>query len=106
MKKNTLVCVLRRDLRISDNPILDGVVTRKDDFAYFLPLYIFPAEQIELSGFIQDKNAESPYPEARSQLGGFWRCGPHRAKFAFVLSFFGAITHTNARGNSATSSSA
>lgn len=23
----------------------------------------------------------SPYPEARSQVGGFWRCGHHRAKF-------------------------
>lgn len=24
---------------------------------------------------------KSPYREARSQVGGFWRCGPHRAKF-------------------------
>lgn len=22
-----------------------------------------------------------PFPEARSRVGAFWRCGPHRAKF-------------------------
>jgi deoxyribodipyrimidine photo-lyase len=45
-----------------------------------LPLYVFPANQIEVSGFISSES-KSPYPEARSQVGGFWRTGPHRAKF-------------------------
>lgn len=26
-------------------------------------------------------DAKSPYPEARSHVAGFWRCGHHRAKF-------------------------
>jgi deoxyribodipyrimidine photo-lyase len=79
---NTLICLLRRDLRISDNPIFNALITQKDHgFTHLLPLYIFPAQQIELSGFIKDEDAKSPYPEARSRLGGFWRCGPHRAEF-------------------------
>lgn len=28
-----------------------------------------------------EEHFKSPYPEARSEIGGFWRCGPHRAKF-------------------------
>ena len=35
---------------------------------------------MEVSGFI-DGEEKSPFPEARSNVGGFWRCGPHRAKF-------------------------
>jgi deoxyribodipyrimidine photo-lyase len=49
-------------------------------YTHLLPLYVFPAEQIEVSGFLF-AGASSPYPEARSLIGGFWRCGPHRAKF-------------------------
>lgn len=45
-----------------------------------LPVYVLPANQIEVSGFLK-QDAKSPYPEARSQVAGFWRCGPHRAKF-------------------------
>ena len=79
---NILICLFRRDLRISDNPIFNALVTQKDHgFTHLLPLYIFPAQQIELSGFIKDESTKSPYPEARSRLGGFWRCGPHRAEF-------------------------
>ncbi|KAF2810017.1 cryptochrome [Mytilinidion resinicola] len=53
---------------------------------HLLPLYVFPANQIEVSGFISEDDsgtskAKSPYPEARSEVGGFWRTGPHRAKF-------------------------
>jgi hypothetical protein len=44
-------------------------------------VYIFPAQQIEVSGFLADSDSRSPYPEARSEIGRFWRCGPHRAKF-------------------------
>lgn len=46
-----------------------------------LPIYTFASNQIETSGFIKDPHKKSPYREARSQVGGFWRCGPLRAKF-------------------------
>lgn len=76
-----LVYLLRRDLRIADNPILHHLATVSDHgFTHLLPIYIFPAQQVEVSGFL--KNGEtSPYPLALSQVGKFWRCGPHRAKF-------------------------
>ncbi|EGY13635.1 hypothetical protein VD0002_g5888 [Verticillium dahliae] len=78
---NILIYLLRHDLRVSDNPILHHLATCKDHgFTHLLPVYVFPAHQIETSGFIRD-GSKSPYPEARSQVGSFWRCGPHRAKF-------------------------
>ena len=82
-QKQTLIYLLRRDLRVSDNPILHSLGTQKDyRFTYLLPLYIFNAQQVEVSGLIPEGDgAKSPYPEARSQVGGFWRCGPHRSKF-------------------------
>jgi deoxyribodipyrimidine photo-lyase len=76
-----LIYLMRRDLRVSDNPILHSLTTQNDHgFTHLLPLYVFAAQQLEVSGFIQG-DAKSPYPEARSQVGGFWRCGPHRVKF-------------------------
>ncbi|KAK3336111.1 putative cryptochrome [Cercophora scortea] len=78
---NILVYLLRRDLRVSDNPILHHLSTSSDHgFTHFLPLCVLPANQIELSGFIKDGGA-SPFPEAKSSVGRYWRCGPHRAKF-------------------------
>ncbi|KAK3940593.1 cryptochrome [Diplogelasinospora grovesii] len=80
-KTNTLIYVLRRDLRVSDNPILHHLATSSDHgFTHLLPVYVFPAQQIEVSGFIRD-GGKSPYPEAKSRVGGYWRCGPHRARF-------------------------
>ncbi|RFU32596.1 hypothetical protein B7463_g3734, partial [Scytalidium lignicola] len=85
---NLLIYILRRDLRQTDNPILHTLATSSDHgFTHLLPVYIFPAQQIEVSGFLvpsEDATAptsKSPYPEAKSKVGGFWRCGPHRAKF-------------------------
>jgi deoxyribodipyrimidine photo-lyase len=79
--RGTLIYILRRDLRLEDNPIFDTVSQLKR-FKHFLPLYVFPAHQVEVSGFIPDGSEEkSPYPEARSIVGKFWRCGPYRAKF-------------------------
>ena len=76
-----LIYLMRRDLRVSDNPILHSLATEKDHgFTHLLPLYVFAAQQLEVSGFIEG-NVKSPYPEARSQVGAFWRCGPHRVKF-------------------------
>ncbi|KAI9642054.1 hypothetical protein NHQ30_009925 [Ciborinia camelliae] len=77
-----LIYLMRRDLRVGDNPILHSLIDNKDHgFTHLLPLYVFAAQQIEVSGFINEDGGKSPYPEARSQLGAFWRCGPHRAKF-------------------------
>ncbi|KAK8103749.1 putative cryptochrome DASH, partial [Apiospora kogelbergensis] len=47
---------------------------------YMLPVCVVTPNQYEVSGFIDDGSA-SPFPEAKSAVGGFWRCGPHRAKF-------------------------
>lgn len=83
-----LIYLLRRDLRLSDNPVFHevaGLFAGPSKFTHLLPIYVFPAQQVEVSGFLQDsgpsKQPKSPYPEARSQVAGFWRCGPHRAKF-------------------------
>jgi deoxyribodipyrimidine photo-lyase len=76
-----LIYLMRRDLRVSDNPVFHSLSNDKNHgFTHLLPLYVFPAQQLEVSGFIQG-DAKSPYPEARSQVAGFWRCGPHRVKF-------------------------
>jgi deoxyribodipyrimidine photo-lyase len=85
-----LIYLLRRDLRLADNPIfheLSRLQKSKDTppITHFLPIYIFSASQIEVSGFIPNSSSgnpsPSPYPECRSRIAGFWRCGPHRAKF-------------------------
>ncbi|KAG5805059.1 hypothetical protein H9Q71_010362 [Fusarium xylarioides] len=75
-----LVYLLRRDLRAIDNPILHHLATSDHGFTHLLPIYILPPHQIETSGFVVE-GQKSPYPEARSQIGRFWRCGPARAKF-------------------------
>jgi deoxyribodipyrimidine photo-lyase len=81
-KSNILIYLARRDLRISDNPILHALSTKKDHgYTHLLPLYVLNPDQLEVKGFIEDEDVKSPYPEARSRVGGFWRCGPHRAKF-------------------------
>jgi deoxyribodipyrimidine photo-lyase len=81
----TLIYLFRHDLRTTDNPILQELARlqqqKQRPFTYLLPIYVFPADQVEVSGFLRDPADESPYPEARSYVGGFWRCGPHRAKF-------------------------
>ena len=77
-----LIYLMRRDLRVGDNPILHSLFYRKDHgFTHLLPLYVFAAQQIEVSGFITEDGGKNPYPEARSPVGTVWRCGPHRAKF-------------------------
>ena len=82
-KENVLIYVLRRDLRLDDNPVFHEIarlyLSGKARFTHVLPLYVFNARQIEVSGFFT--GSPSPYPEARSQVGKFWRCGPHRARF-------------------------
>jgi deoxyribodipyrimidine photo-lyase len=75
-----LIYFIRRDLRVSDNPLLHYLSTTPDHgFTHLLPVYVFASHQIEVSGFIKD-GSKSPYPEAKSDIAQFWRCGPHRAK--------------------------
>lgn len=82
--QRVLIYLLRRDLRVADNPIFHEISKlasqSQSSFTHILPLYIFPAQQLEISGFLSG-DATSPYPEARSDTGKFWRCGPHRARF-------------------------
>ena len=77
--------LFRRDLRIADNPLLSEITRSYQQFphpyTHLLPLYIFPAQQVEVSGFLSSDSERSPYPEARSNAAGFWRCGHHRAQF-------------------------
>lgn len=84
-KARVLIYVLRRDLRVADNPIFHEVnrlsQQSQHPFTHLLPLYIFPAQQVEVSGFVSSPAKRSPYPEARSQVAGFWRCGSLRAQF-------------------------
>jgi deoxyribodipyrimidine photo-lyase len=80
-----LIYLLRRDLRLADNPVFHEIFKvshqSKAPYTHVLPLYVFAAQQIELSGFLSSSDLRSPYPEARSRHGGFWRCGPRRATF-------------------------
>jgi deoxyribodipyrimidine photo-lyase len=80
-----LIYLLRRDLRVVDNPVLHEIARLNSQsqkpFTHLLPLYVFSAEQIEISGFLSADDKQSPYPQARSRVGGFWRCGRLRAKF-------------------------
>lgn len=80
-----LIYLLRRDLRFADNPILHEISRTfqqsQQPYTHILPVYVFAAQQIEVSGFLTSDSEKSPFPEARSQAGGFWRCGPHRVKF-------------------------
>ncbi|KAI1079584.1 cryptochrome [Whalleya microplaca] len=79
--RNVLIYLVRRDLRVSDNPILHHLASTPDHgFTHVLPLFVVLPHQMEVSGFLKEGN-KSPFPEARSAVGGYWRCGPHRAKF-------------------------
>lgn len=84
-----LIYLLRRDLRLADNPVFTELARLAEQshrpFTHILPLYIFPAQQIEVSGFLSEGQRgtakKSPFPDARSAVSGVWRCGPHRARF-------------------------
>ena len=80
-----LIYLLRRDLRLSDNPVFNEIAKSfqqsQHPYTHLLPVYVFAAQQIEVSGFLLSESERSPFPEARSNAAGFWRCGPHRATF-------------------------
>ena len=80
-----LIYLLRRDLRLADNPIFSELSKNfqqpQHPYTHFLPIYVFAAQQIEVSGFLSSGSDRSPFPEARSNVAGFWRSGHHRTKF-------------------------
>lgn len=81
---NILVYLLGKDLRVADNPILHHLSSTSDHgFTHLLPVYLFPRIQMDLSGFVDAEDVEQHCDDvsARSLVGGFPRCGPHRAKF-------------------------
>ncbi|KAH9864828.1 hypothetical protein IAQ61_008773 [Plenodomus lingam] len=112
-KPRILLYILRRDVRLSDNPVFhaasqqtrlntaaaakaanpspqsdrrgrDDSLTSEHastDFTHLLPVYVFPANQVEISGFLSSPSDKNPYPEARSQVAKIWRTGPHRIRF-------------------------
>ena len=83
--QKVLVYILRRDLRLADNPIFHDIgktfAQSQHPYTHLLPIYVFPAQQMEVSGFLASPDARSPYPEARSEVARFWRAGQHRTKF-------------------------
>jgi deoxyribodipyrimidine photo-lyase len=82
MGPKILIYLLRRDLRLADNSIFHELSSPSSKYTHLLPLYVFSATQIETSGFRSPSSASPwPFPEARSRVGAFWRCGPHRARF-------------------------
>ena len=80
-----LIYLLRRDLRLADNPVFYEISKRfqqsAQSYTHLLPVYVFAAQQIEVSGFLSSDAERSPFPEARSKSAGFWRCGHRRAQF-------------------------
>ena len=80
-----LIYLLRRDLRLADNPVFHEIARinaqSQKPFTHLLPVYVYPAQQVEVSGFLSSDEQRSPYPEARSAVGAFWRCGRFRSKF-------------------------
>ena len=96
-----LIYLLRRDLRVADNPVLHALATAHSQapFTHLLPLYVFAPPQIETSGFLRAPDATPhPYPAARSTVGGFWRCGRRRAQFV-AESVWGAHDALRAAGS-------
>ncbi|KAH9817421.1 cryptochrome dash like protein, partial [Teratosphaeria destructans] len=79
-----LIYLIRRDLRLADNPIFHELAQLQQQsqrpFTHVLPVFVFSADQVEVSGFLRSGH-KSPYPEARSRVSGLWRCGRLRAKF-------------------------
>lgn len=80
-----LIYLLRRDLRLADNPVFHEISKASHlsptPYTHLLPVYVFAAQQVEVSGFLRSDSDPSPFPEARSKVARFWRCGPHRARF-------------------------
>ncbi|KAF8540078.1 DNA photolyase, FAD-binding/Cryptochrome [Trichophaea hybrida] len=80
-KPRILILLLRQDLRLHDNPLFHALSHKTHHHSHLLQIYIFNPSHIEISGFLSSPDQKSPYPECRSRIGRFWKCGPHRTKF-------------------------
>ncbi|KAK4189786.1 DNA photolyase, FAD-binding/Cryptochrome [Podospora australis] len=80
MTKRAVVHFCRRELRVGDNSIINHVADHRNEYDLYIPVYVFPSSQVELSGLIKD-GTPNPFPPAKSAVAGYWRTGPHRAKF-------------------------
>ncbi|KAH8907881.1 cryptochrome [Coniochaeta sp. PMI_546] len=80
---NILIYLLRKDLRVADNPIFHYLSSSPNHgFTHLLPVYVFPHTQMDLSGLVSDDDTDQYVGmSCRSRVGHFARCGPHRAKF-------------------------
>lgn len=86
-RQRIVIYILRRDVRFTDNPIFhytskihkngaksDGTIQPdnatgiQSNVTHLLPIYVFPANQVEISGFLASSDQRSPYDEARSQV--------------------------------------
>ncbi|BFZ54818.1 hypothetical protein PYCC9005_001855 [Savitreella phatthalungensis] len=78
----TLLYYHRRDLRLHDNKVIQQLVERQGEYTSFVPIYIFPAHQIEVSPFLKQEVTKNPEKrgEVRGRFGA-WRCGQFRLKF-------------------------
>ncbi|MCO5584917.1 hypothetical protein L7F22_038849 [Adiantum nelumboides] len=100
-KRKVLICLLRLDLRIHDNPLFHyaHIASHNDSTNsaenynsekaldedklsstadYLMPVYVFDEREIELSGL---PDYQRKGPEARTQVYGFWKTGGFRARF-------------------------
>lgn len=77
----TLLYYHKHDLRLHDNPILHQL-NKKDVYSHFLPIYIFPPHQIELTPLLKQSVSKNPEKsgEVRAQFGA-WRTGNMRVKY-------------------------
>ena len=80
--QRTIIYLLRHDLRLQDNPVFQTISSahRRNEITHLVPLFVFNPIQYEISGLLQPGET-SPFAEARSRLGQFWRCGPYRVRF-------------------------
>ncbi|OIW31002.1 cryptochrome [Coniochaeta ligniaria NRRL 30616] len=80
---NILIYLMRKDLRVADNPIFHYLSSTPDHgFTHLLPVYVFPYIQMDLSGLVNGEDLDQDDDiSTRSRVGHFARCGPHRAKF-------------------------
>ncbi|ORY83309.1 DNA photolyase, FAD-binding/Cryptochrome [Protomyces lactucae-debilis] len=63
----TLLYLHRHDLRLHDNPILEQI--RKGQYDSFLPVYIFPAHQIEVNPLLRAEHQGKAHKELRASFG-------------------------------------
>jgi deoxyribodipyrimidine photo-lyase len=75
----TLLYLHRHDLRLHDNPILEQL-RKKGAFDHFLPIFVFPGSQIELSPLLRPEHQGGQRKEVRAPFGT-WRSGNWRVQY-------------------------